>query len=174
MTAKSPPLPPSLPPPRVAALGRAFSLALIWLLLMPSAKPADLAFGAVVVVAATLVSLRLYKPAAGNVHLRSLLGLMPHFINQSVHAGFDVARRAFDPRLPLQPGFVLCPLDFPEGIARNTFATITSMMPGTVPCGEVDGVLEYHCLDINQPVVEQLWAEERKLARALTAGRRHG
>ena len=64
--------------------------------------------------------------------------------------------------------------DFPEGIARNTFATITSMMPGTVPCGEIDGVLEYHCLDIREPVVEALWAEERRLARALTAGRRHG
>ncbi|HPU16002.1 MAG TPA: Na+/H+ antiporter subunit E, partial [Polymorphobacter sp.] len=165
---------PPLPSPRAAALGRAFSLGLIWLLLMPSAKPADLLVGVCAVVAATLVSLRLYAPAAGSVHLASLLALMPHFIWQSVLAGFDVARRAFDPRLPLQPGFVTCPLDFPEGIARNTFATITSLMPGTVPCGEIDGVLEYHCLDIRQPVVEQLWAEERKLARALTAGRRHG
>jgi multicomponent Na+:H+ antiporter subunit E len=166
--------PRALPSPRAAALGRAFTLALIWLLLMPSAKPGDLAVGAFAVVTATLVSLRLYAPAAGSIHLRSLLALMPHFIWQSVLAGFDVARRAFDPRLPLQPGFVMCPLDFPEGIARNTFATITSMMPGTVPCGEIDGVLEYHCLDIREPVVEALWAEERRLARALTAGRRHG
>ena len=78
------------------------------------------------------------------------------------------------PRMPLQPGFVTCPLGFPPGFARNTFATITSLLPGTVPCDEVDGALVYHCLDTRQPVVEQLWEEERRLARALVAGRRHG
>jgi len=47
------------------------------------------------------------------------------------------------------------------------------LIPGTVPSGEDDGVLVYHCLDTTQPVVEQLWQEERLLSRALVAGRRH-
>ena len=59
------------------------------------------------------------------------------------------------------------------GLARNTFSTITSLLPGSVPADEADGVLVYHCLDTTQPVVEQLWREERLLARALVAGRRH-
>ena len=42
---------------------------------------------------------------------------------------------------------------------------------GSLAAGEVDGVLVYHCLDISAPVVEQLWKEERLLARALVAGR---
>ena len=88
-------------------------------------------------------------------------------------AGFDVARRALAPSLPLNTGFVSCPLDFPPGLARNTFATITSLLPGTVPSGEDNGTLVYHCLDTAQPVVEQLWQEERLLSRALVAGRRH-
>ena len=99
--------------------------------------------------------------------------LLPDFLWVSVVAVIDVARRVFDPRLPMQPGFVSCPLDFPPGLARNTFATITSLMPGTVPIGETDEDLTYHCLDTSQPVVEQLWKEERLLARALVAGRRH-
>ena len=165
---------PALPSLFIVALGRGLGFFLIWVMLMPSAKLGDLIVGAGAAVGATFLSLRLYAPTAGRLHFGSLLALMPHFVWQSVLAGIDVARRAFDPRLPLEPGFVICPLDLPEGLARNTFATITSMMPGTVPCGEVDGVLEYHCLDIRQPVVEQLWAEERLLKRALTAGRRHG
>jgi multicomponent Na+:H+ antiporter subunit E len=152
---------------------RGLSFFALWVVLMPSAKPADLVVGAVAAGLATWTSLRLMPPAAGSVRFRALLMLMPHFLWQSVRSGMDVARRAFDPRLPLNPGFVTCPLGLPPGVARNTFATITSLMPGTVPCGERSEGLEYHSLDIGQPVVEQLWAEERLLARALVAGKAH-
>jgi multicomponent Na+:H+ antiporter subunit E len=156
------------------ATGRAVGYFLLWLLLMPSAKPSDLLFGAVAALAATWLSLRLYEPLHGRLHPGVFLTLVPHFIWQSILAGIDVARRTFAPTLRLQPGFVPCPLDFPEGLARNTFATFTSLMPGTMPCGEDNGVLIYHCLDVTQPVVEALWAEEELLARAITAGRKHG
>ncbi len=72
------------------------------------------------------------------------------------------------------PASSRCPLSLPPGFARNTFATITSLLPGSVPADEAEGVLVYHCLDDTSPVVEQLWKEERLLARALVAGRRHG
>jgi len=152
-------------------LWRGTGFFLLWLLLMRSGKPADLAIGVFASAGATWVSLRLLAPAAGGLHLRKLLALLPHLLGESVLAGIDVARRAFDPRLPLRPGLVSCPLAFPPGFARNTFATITSLLPGSVAAGEVDGVLIYHCLDISAPVVEQLWKEERLLARALVAGR---
>jgi multicomponent Na+:H+ antiporter subunit E len=47
-------------------------------------------------------------------------------------------------------------------------------MPGSVPTGETETAIEYHCLDTSQPVVEQLAAEERAYARALEPGQRHG
>ena len=152
-------------------LWRGTGFFLLWLLLMRSGKPADLAIGVFASAGATWVSLRLLAPAAGCLHFGKLLALLPHLLSESVLAGIDVARRAFDPRLPLRPGLVSCPLAFPPGFARNTFATITSLLPGSVAAGEVDGVLVYHCLDISAPVVEQLWKEERLLARALVAGR---
>jgi multicomponent Na+:H+ antiporter subunit E len=123
---------------------------------------------------ATWASLRLFPPATGELHFAALLALLPHFLRESVVAGADVARRVFDPRLPIRTGFVKCPLDFPPGFARNTFATITSLMPGAVPIDGDEEALEYHCLDTSQPVVEQLWKEETLLARALEAGQRHG
>ena len=155
------------------ALWRGAAFFLLWLVLMQSGKPADLAIGVLASVGATWVSLRLMPPAAGCLHFGRLLVLLPHFLGESVLAGIDVARRALDPRLPLRPGFVTCPLAFPPGFARNTFATITSLLPGSVPADEAEGVLVYHCLDTEASVVEQLWKEERLLAKALVAGRRH-
>lgn len=156
------------------AIGRAIGYFVLWLLLMPSAKLGDLLFGSAAALAAMSLSLRLYEPLHGRLHPGTFLTLVPHFIWQSILAGIDVARRTFAPELRLNLGFVPCPLDFPEGLARNTFSTFTSLMPGTLPCGEENGVLIYHCLDITQPVVEQLWAEEELMARAITAGRKHG
>jgi hypothetical protein len=89
------------------------------------------------------------------------------FLLQSVIGGLDVARRALDPRLPLRPGLVAYPVHFPPGMTRNVFTTLTSLLPGTVPTGEDNGQLVYHCLDVNQPVASQLAAEEAALSRAL-------
>jgi multicomponent Na+:H+ antiporter subunit E len=159
--------------PRRAGLARGATFFLLWIVMMPSVKPGDLAIGALSAIAATWVSLRVMPPAAGCLNFVALAALLPHFLRETVVAGIDVARRALAPTLRLEPGFVRCPLDFPQGFARNTFATITSLIPGTVPSGEDDGVMVYHCLDTTQPVVEQLWQEERLLSRALVAGRRH-
>lgn len=154
-------------------LTRGVAFFVLWMVLMQSTKPADLAVGAFATLGATWLSLHLLAPTAGNLRLGSLFALLPHFIWESVLAGIDVARRAFDPRLPLRTGFVNCPLDFPPGLARNTFATITSLLPGAVSADATDDALIYHCLDTTQPVVEELWKEEELLARALIAGRSH-
>ena len=156
-----------------SAFSRGSSFFLLWMVLMQSVKPGDLVMGLMAAILGTWISLHLLKPESGRFRFGKLLALIPHFIWVSVIAGIDVARRAFDPRMPLQTGFVSCPLDFPPGLARNTFATFTSLMPGTVPVGETDEDLIYHCLDISQPVVEQLWTEELLLAKAMVIGRRH-
>lgn len=175
MSTEASPVPGALPDsPRSTALWRGAAFFLLWMLLMQSTKPSDLAVGLLTSVGATWTSLRLMPPANGCVHFGKLLSLLPHFLWESVLAGVDVARRSLHPRMPLNPGLVSCPLSFPPGFARNTFATITSLLPGSVSAGEAEGELVYHCLDDTSPVVEQIWKEERLLARALVAGRRHG
>jgi multicomponent Na+:H+ antiporter subunit E len=158
---------------RTAAARGALYFAL-WLVLLPSLKLSDLALGLAAAAAASWLSLRLLPPAAGRLRFRVLLALLPHFVWESIHAGIDVARRALARRVDVAPGFVECPMAFPPGLARNTFATISSLLPGTVPAGDGDAALVYHCLDVTQPVVEQLSEEQRILARALVAGQSHG
>ena len=145
----------------------------LWVVLLPSAKPGDLAVGVLATMCATYASRKLLPPQAGRVRLGVLLMLLPRFAWLSLLAGVDVARRVFSPGMPLATGFVDYRTGFPRGHARNNFATITSLMPGTVPSGDGPDTIEFHCLDTGQPVAAQMAAEERLLARALVPGQRN-
>ncbi len=158
----------------ITAFVRFLELAVLWILLMRSVQPADLAVGALAAVAATWVSLRLLPPDAGRVKLAALAAHLPSFLWQSVWAGIDVARRALSPDMPLRPGIVTYRTSLPRGQARNAFATITSLLPGTVPIGESEAGISYHCLDTSQAIAEQLAAEEQEYRKALAPRRADG
>jgi multicomponent Na+:H+ antiporter subunit E len=141
-------------------MARAFGLGVLWLVLA-GGNPVDLAPGAVAALAATWVSLHFLPPGAISVRPASLAGFTFHFLRQSMVAGVDVARRALDPRLPLHPGFVAYQPGLPPGPSQNMFTTLMSLLPGTVPTGPAPGSgLLIHCLDVEQPITEQLAAEE--------------
>jgi len=145
-----------------------------WLLLTGT-DPKALAPGVFAVAAATWTSLRLLPAENWQLRPLALLRLMLRFLRQSVVAGVDVAMRALDPRLPLQPGFIRYPLHLRPGTARNAFCTLTSLLPGTVPSGvDENGDLLVHCLDVRQPVVAQLEDEETRLAHVLGVGTSDG
>jgi multicomponent Na+:H+ antiporter subunit E len=146
-----------------SALPRWLVLFMYWLVLTESARGA-LPYGVVASSLATWASLSLVPVSDVRIRWGALLRFVPHFVWQSVVAGVDVARRAFDPRMPLRPGFVTYPARFRTRTGCNTFAAITSLLPGTVPCADDDGGIVYHCLDDGQPIVDQLAAEEARLA----------
>src|SRR5262249_6137787 len=151
-----------------AALVRGSGFLAFWVVLI-GADAGHVAVGLVTAAAATVASLRLLPPGAIHLRLVALPALALRFAWQSVVAGWDVARRALDPRLPVRPGFTTYPVGFARGPVRNVFTTLTSLLPGSVPAGEDGDTLLYHCLDVEQPVVAQLAAEEAVLSRALRA-----
>ena len=70
--------------------------------------------------------------------------------------------------LPLSPGFVFYTVLLPLGPARNAFAVLTGLLPGTVPIPSDEGnMFAVHCLDISQPVHSQLGEEEMLLQKGL-------
>jgi len=149
-----------------ATIGRAVWFLIFWLALA-GADPADLVAAAASVFLATSMSMILLPPGGSRRSPVAITRLALRFLSQSVIGGVDVARRALDPRLPLRPGFVTYPVRFPPGMERNTFTSLTSLLPGTVPAGEDKAGLVYHCLDVDQPVVAQLTAEEEALLGTL-------
>ncbi len=148
-----------------AAIRGAFFLG-FWMLISGNAL-GDLTIGIAAAVLATWTSLRLLP--AGDSQLRpiALLALAVNFFRQSVLSGVRVARLAFDPNLPLHPGFVIYPLRLPEGGARCAFQALSSLLPGSLPTGtDADGALVVHCLDIREPVAANFAAEEGLFMRA--------
>ena len=151
---------------RVAAARAACFLA-FWIV-VAGTEAADLIVGVLAAVLVTWASLRLLPPGPKRLDLVALARFVPRFLYQSVAAGIDVAWRALDPRLPLQPGFVIYRPLLPPGTAQSAFCTIMSMLPGTLPSGtDESGGLIVHCLDKTQPVAEQLAVEETLLMRVL-------
>ena len=167
-------LPVSGPVTLGSAIFRATGFFGFWLVLT-GADAGDLAAGLVAAVAATWASLRLMPAQPWNLRPIKLAKFALHFLRQSIAAGIDVAWRALDPQLRLQPGFVVYPAQLPPGTTREAFCAIMSLMPGTLPCGTTkDNALTIHCLDVTQPVAEQLAAEEVLCMQILGGAPRDG
>lgn len=161
------------PRPRAwrAILVRGAGYFLLWMI-MAGGQPANIAPGLGAAVLATWISLVLLPPdpALANIRPLAVLRLAVRFVWTSVVAGLDIARRAFSPSLPLKLGYLHYPVGLPPGTSRNLFASVTSLMPGTLPAGtDESGRLIYHCLDVEQPVLQELGQEEAQLVAALGA-----
>jgi multicomponent Na+:H+ antiporter subunit E len=154
-------------------IARAIGFLVLWLVLA-GIHPGDLPAAAVAVAAATWASLHLLPPGGRRLSPLGSIRLALRFPGQAVMAGVDVARRAFDPRLPLRPGFVTFAPRLPPGTARDAFTAYASLLPGTLPVdANADGTLLIHCLDTAQPAAAQLAAEEAQFIRALPTRSRH-
>ena len=130
--------------------------------------PVDLPIGLIAAASATWTSLRLLPAVKVKLRLLSLATFTLHFMRQSVSSGVEVAWRAFSPRLPLDPGFVVYPCRLRSAGARSAFCAVSSLLPGTLPAGaDEKGVLLVHCLDVGQPVAANLAAEEALFSRAI-------
>ncbi|MCO5063877.1 MAG: Na+/H+ antiporter subunit E [Rhizobiaceae bacterium] len=158
----------------VAAV-RAVALFAFWLALA-NWTIADVVAGAVAAGIASWASILLLPPAPHSS--RSFLAIAQialFFLIQSFLAGLDVARRALDPRMPLQPGFVTCPMSLRGAMPRCAFRALMSLQPGSLPVEEqAGGVLLVHCLNKNQPVSQSFAREEMLFAKAFGIETDHG
>lgn len=159
-----------------AFLARTALLFGFWLLLLqpdsllPARIGLDWLVGVPGAFAAAWVSLRLLPPAPPGLRLRSwaLLRYALRFMVQSLVAGLDVARRALDPRLPLEPGLLHQPTALDGAAHRAVFAALTSQVPGTLAVDlDEPGRLLYHCLDRRQDAAGGLAADEALFREAL-------
>lgn len=121
----------------------------------------DWAVGALAAMAGARLSLRLLPPASRALRPWPLLRFMLRYLGQSLVGGADVARRALDPRLPVDPGLLRQPTALPGGMSRALFSAVTSQVPGTLAVGsDDDEYLRYHCLDQGQDVAGGLARDE--------------
>lgn len=144
-------------------LNRAALLALLWWLLEEGGLRAPyLAAG--VVCAAAGVSLILQPPARLRWRPLRLPRLVLHMLLMSLLGGWDVARRAFTPALPVQPGLSRYALELRAGCPAVVYTWLVSLTPGTASVALKGSTLVVHALDAHMNVEEKLRELERQVA----------
>ena len=134
-----------------ALVFRGLAFAILWIVLAGT-DAASLAVGVLAVAAALSASLALLPPDGRRFSARAVTAFAGRFLLSSLAAGIDVMRRAFDPRLPLRPGFVTCPCVLEPGMGRDAFRAVMTLQPGSLPIRDegADGMV-LHCLDVEAP-----------------------
>jgi multicomponent Na+:H+ antiporter subunit E len=152
---------------RGAVIFRAIVFGVIWITLAGTGW-ADIFVGAVAVGLATWASLALLPPIGRSLSPMGAVTFALDFLRSSIVAGFDVARRAFDPRLPLRPGFVTCPCSIEPGMERDAFRATMSLQPGTLPVADLGSAgFLVHCLDTREPAAQSFARSEALFGRLL-------
>lgn len=127
-----------------SGLVRTALFASAWLVLTEG-NPSAWVFGVLAVPAAAALSLWLLPPEHP-IKLRRVIAILPKFLWESVKGGVDVAWRAFKPRMPIAPGWVVVPVALPD-TAQVVLSAELSLMPGTLVAGTQDQQLLVHVLD---------------------------
>lgn len=155
--------------PPFTLLTRGAGFLAVWLILMGTALQ-DLPIGIAAAAAATFTSTLLW-PENEKLSAAGVLRFLFRFIPQSVVAGVDIARRAFARQPALSPGFVTYRTSLPPGMARSASCAVMSLQPGKLPvAADADGTLYIHCLDLREPVREQIAADEAAFCGTLQNG----
>ena len=155
------------PSPSRIASGR-FALFLAFWLMIAGYKVADLPVGVISAVSATWASLKLMPATTARLRFLPFVMFVLHFVRQSASAGMEVAWLAFNPRMPLNPGFIVFRCHLRTTATRSAFCAISSLLPGALPTGtNEEGDLVIHCLDVSKPVTAGLAMEEVLLTRVL-------
>lgn len=145
------------------AIIRAMLLAILWWSLAADAKW-SWGFGAVIIFAATYLSLALTSRVYWHVNIRATIRFLLYFFIESLAGGIDIARRVFNPMLPLHQGFIEYQVHLNTMASRVFFMNVISLLPGTLSVKLKDNILTVHVLDMNTPVIQSIQALELRIS----------
>lgn len=122
-------------------------------------------FGFPLATVAAVTSVWLTPAARYHLRLARIPVFALYFLQQSLLAGWDVARRIVAPRMPLNPDILRLPLILPPGAPTWWLMLTISLLPGTLSVRlHTDRVLEVHCLDADAGIAASVRRTERQLA----------
>lgn len=104
-------------------------------------------FGVITAIAATFISLYAWPRKQMRWRLIPFLQFLPYFLWRSLLGGIDVARRAFTPKLPVQPTVRQYELKLRTEPAQAFLAWTITLSPGTASVNLENNRLDVHLLD---------------------------
>lgn len=136
---------------------------LLWLG-VTGAAPGGLLIGALAVALATALSVALWPRSPWGLRPAGLPGFAAYFLSRSLGGALDVARRAFSPSCPLDPGFLRYTSRIADKTPRIFFCHCISLLPGTCVVRLRGQELEVHVLDLGADARAELQRLERQVA----------
>jgi multicomponent Na+:H+ antiporter subunit E len=133
-----------------------------WILALP--RTDAWVAGALAVLVGVGLHAALGGPTGARLSPLGLLAFIPFFLDQSFRGGFDVARRAFAPSLPVAPAFLDYRTRLPAGPAQVFFVNCISLLPGTFSARVEAGEIRVHLLTDDGSGPQRLRRLETKVA----------
>lgn len=147
-------------------LNRLLLCALVWWVLTDGELSWDaLLVGVPAVVAAAGISAAMMPP----LHW-SWVGALKFawfFARESLLGGVDVARRAFHPRMPLDPGVVRYEVGLAPDLARVAVSNTSSLLPGSLVVDIEGSNFHVHTLDVGRDAARSVELTEKRVAELL-------
>lgn len=123
-------------------------------------------FGIPLAAMATYAGYRL-ELRVGSIRPRVLPGFLGFFLRELFSGGWDVARRALHPRLPIAPGWKTFTLTTRNPRVRLLLSAMVGLLPGTLSSHHQDQTLHVHALDEHQDWQSTVAQLEAFLSRLL-------
>lgn len=118
--------------------------------------------GLPVICLATAVSFRTLP--ANHWSPAGLARFLPYFFWNSLRGGVDVATRALNPRLPIDPAVLRYEVSLDSAEARVLMANTVTLLPGTLSADLQGNVLLVHVLNASGPITNSLVTLESRIA----------
>lgn len=138
---------------------RALGFAALWTILSGGE---GWAIGIPAVLLATAAG-HLVRPAS-RWSLAGLARFVPYFLWNSLRGGIDVAVRALDPGLPIDPSVVRYEMRLDSTVSRVLMANTVTLLPGTLSAELEGNMLTVHVLSASSAVMDRLRTLERRIA----------
>jgi multicomponent Na+:H+ antiporter subunit E len=148
-----------------AAAGRTALFVLLWLVLTDGDVRSPV-LALLLIGASAALSLRMVPPVESSWRPLAAVRLGTFFLRESLHGGVDVALRALDPRLPIDPLIVDHRIRLPDGPARVLFVASVSLLPGTLSTRIDRETLRVHLLDRRSGAERTVGRLEERVAGA--------
>ena len=148
-----------------AVVGRTALFGGLWLVLTEGDVRSPV-LALLLVGASVALSLRMVPPVESSWRPLAAVRLGIFFLRESLHGGVDVALRALDPRLPIDPLIVDHRIRLPDGPARVLFVASVSLLPGTLSTRIDRETLRVHLLDRRSGAARTVERLEERVAGA--------
>jgi multicomponent Na+:H+ antiporter subunit E len=126
-----------------------------WMILIGGQKLSDIGFVILFLVATTVMSIYTVPPGQWVISPLGVVRFFPYFLITALRGGWDVARRVFFRKVPIDPDFITIKHD-PDPRKTLVLVWIISLLPGTASAGITEDSIVVHVLDKKLPVAEEI------------------